>query len=289
MPTPPPPGQLQSHSKAPAVRQQTQQVPDTAKGQMLAQIMQRKRREVARRRGRRPMRTVVQLAERQLPARDFLAALAVPGLSLIAEIKKASPSRGLIRADFHPADHAIAYAAGGAACLSVLTDEAGFRGDDVHLQAARAACDLPILRKDFMWDPYQVVEARALGADAILIIMAVVDDDRARDLFDTAREWNMTVLVEVHDAHELQRAIALGARLIGVNNRDLRSFETRLDTFETLAPQAPPGTVLVAESGIATPQDAARMHAAGANAILVGESLMRQPDLTAATQHLLGC
>ncbi len=254
----------------------------------LTAIMARKREEVAVRQAQRPLAEVDDAARATPTPRGFAAAVSAPDLSLIAEIKHASPSRGIIRPDFDPPAHARAYAEGGASCLSVLTDGPGFGGADEHLQAARAATPLPILRKDFMWDPYQIAEARALGADAILLILAVLDDARARDLLAAAADYGLDVLTEVHDRDELDRAAGLGARLIGVNNRDLRTFTTELTTFETLAPHAPSGAVLVAESGVSTPADAARMAQAGARAILVGESLMRQADLTAAARALMG-
>lgn len=258
---------------------------------MLRAIMARKRDEVAARQARTPLAAVQDRARAMAPPRGFRDALARAaadaGLALIGEIKKASPSKGLIRADFDPAAHALAYARGGAACLSVLTDGPGFQGDDAHVRAARTAADLPILRKDFVSDAYQVWEARALGADAVLLILAVLDDERAAMLGACAAELGLDVLAEVHDEAELERAAALGFRLIGVNNRDLTRFVTDLATFERLAPRAPADTLLVAESGIATPEDAARMANAGAAALLVGESLMRAADPGAAAAGLL--
>lgn len=259
---------------------------------VLNSILAYKRDEVAARRADRPLADVEARAREADPPRGFADALRraarTGGFALIAEIKKASPSRGLIRADFDPPALATAYETGGAACLSVLTDGPSFQGDDAHLSAARAAVSLPALRKDFVVDPYQVVEARALGADAVLVIMAAVDDELAAELVETAREWRMDVLVECHDEAEIARALRLPAPLIGVNNRDLRTFQTRLETTERLAPLIPPGRRLVAESGIGATADLARLAAAGAGAFLVGESLMRQPDVAEATRRLLG-
>lgn len=211
-----------------------------------------------------------------------------PSPALICEIKKASPSKGIIREDFDPANIARAYQSGGAACLSVLTDGPGFQGSKVIFAEVRNATDLPLLRKDFMIDPLQVREARAMGADAILVILAMTDDTVSKRLIDEAEQLGMDVLVETHDESELQRAIDLGATMIGVNNRDLRTFDTTLATFERLAPFVPSGALLVAESGIFTRDDIDRLAAAGAQAHLIGESLMRQTDVEAATRALRG-
>jgi len=258
---------------------------------VLARIAAYKRQEVAAKIARRSQDAIEDLAREASPPRGFRTALeraAAGGRpALIAEIKKASPSKGLIRADFDPPTLARAYAAGGAACLSVLTDGPSFQGDDSHVARARGACALPVLRKEFLVDPWQVAESRALEADAILVILAMVDDTLAGELLAEAARFGMDALVEVHDAEEMARAHALGAALVGLNNRDLRSFEVDLAVTERLAIEAPEGALLVAESGIFTPADVARVAEAGARAILVGESLMRQDDVAAATRTLL--
>jgi indole-3-glycerol phosphate synthase len=260
---------------------------------VLAGIAAYKREDVARRKTARPL-AEIEAAARAAPSepRGFRAALErahQPGrLALIAEIKKASPSRGLIRPDFDPPTLARAYEDGGAACLSILTDTPSFQGADDYLVVARMATGLPCLRKEFLVDPWQVPESRSLGADAILIILAMIDDALASDLMEAAAAHGMDALVEVHDAEEMARAAALKANLIGINNRDLRTFVTDLAVTEQLAAQAPPQALLVTESGIFTAMDAARLEAAGAKAMLVGESLMRQPDVKAATRALLG-
>lgn len=256
----------------------------------LDEICATKRQEVADRRALATVGDLDRAARNATPPRGFAAALATKaqdGFGLIAEIKKASPSKGLIRDDFRPAEHALAYQHGGAACLSVLTDAPYFQGHEDYLMDARAACDLPVLRKDFMVDPWQVAEARAIGADAILIIVAALDDTVMAEIEAAALERGMDVLVEVHDEAEMERAARLRSRLIGVNNRDLKTFRTDLATTERLVPLAPEGALLVGESGIATHADCQRLADAGVRCFLVGESLMRQHDVTAATRALL--
>ncbi|MDE2514533.1 MAG: indole-3-glycerol phosphate synthase TrpC [Rhodospirillales bacterium] len=249
--------------------------------------------EVARRKAERPLEALqAEVAALRDPPRGFGEALkqaaAMGRPALIAEIKRASPSGGLIRADFSPATLARAYRAGGAVCLSVLTDAPYFQGSPEHLKEARAAVDLPVLRKDFILDPWQVYESRAMGADCILLILAALTDDAAREMTALARALDMDVLVEVHDQSELDRALSLETRLVGINNRNLKTLKTDLATTERLAPQVAPDRILIAESGIGNHADLKRLCAAGAQAFLVGESLLRQPDVTRAVQTLLG-
>jgi len=258
---------------------------------ILETIAAYKRAEVRTRRAATPQGAIEAQARSQTAPRGFRAALERghhPGrLALIAEIKKASPSKGVIRADFDPPAHAAAYERGGASCLSVLTDSPSFQGADAHLAAARAATELPCLRKEFLIDPWQVAESRALGADAVLVILALVDDPLASELIAEARRHSLDVLVETHDASEVRRAVSLGADLIGVNNRDLRTFVTDLAVTELLAAEIPRGALIVTESGVFSPTDVARLERVGAKAMLVGESLMRARDIESATRALL--
>jgi len=256
----------------------------------LVEICETKRGHVSERKAAVPFSDLEAHARAQSPPRGFRAALdrkAATGYGLIAEIKKASPSKGLIRADFDPPAHAHAYEAGGAACLSILTDVPYFQGSDEYLIAVRAACTLPCLRKDFMIDPWQVTEARALGADAILIIVAALSDGQMAEIEAAAIVYGMDVLVEVHDASELERAFALSSRLIGVNNRDLRDFTVDFARTYELVGQAPAGCTFVAESGLGTKADLDAMAEHGVRCFLVGEALMRQDDVEAATRQLL--
>ncbi|MFO7172401.1 MAG: indole-3-glycerol phosphate synthase TrpC [Bacillota bacterium] len=266
---------------------------------ILERILAAKAEEVARARAAVPLAEVRAAAAAAPPPRDFAAALARPRhlgdrpgavpVAVIAEVKRASPSRGVIRRDFDPAAIARAYARAGASAISVLTDAPFFQGHLDHLRAVRQAVDLPLLRKDFILDPYQVYEARAAGADAVLLIAAALGDaGPIRALRELAEDLGMAALVEVHTPAELEMALAAGARIVGINNRDLRTFETRLETTLELAGQVPPEVLLVSESGIRTPEDCRRVAAAGARAVLVGEQLMRQPDPGAALLELVG-
>lgn len=257
---------------------------------ILAKICSATREEVARRKALRTVTALDAVAARQTPPRGFRQALdvmAASGFALVAEVKKASPSKGLIREDFFPSQHARSYEQGGAACLSVLTDQAFFQGHDDYLIAARAACALPVLRKDFMVDPWQVVEARAIGADAILIIMAAVDDGLAGELEAAAVERGMDVLVEAHDEAELDRALKLKSRLLGVNNRNLKDFTVDFARTYELVSRAPKGCTFVAESGLSSHVDLVAMSEHGVRCFLVGEALMRQCDIEGATRMLL--
>lgn len=259
---------------------------------ILQRILARKREEIAERKSRKPLERLRDEARAADPPRGFVNALATRiakgQAAVIAEIKKASPSRGVLRPEFFPAEIARSYASHGAACLSVLTDRDFFQGADEYLQQARAACSLPVLRKDFTIDPYQIVEARALGADCILLIVAALDDAQLRDLTAVAAETGIDVLVEVHDVAELQRALALDLRLIGINNRNLRTFETTLRTTLDLLASIPPDRLVVTESGILAPEDVATMRSHGVHGFLVGEAFMKAPEPGLELRRLFG-
>lgn len=258
---------------------------------VLVEICDRKRAHVAKMKTRRPLSAVTDAAAGASPTRGFHAklvhAVSKGGYGLIAEVKRASPSKGLIRPDFDPATIARAYERGGASCLSVLTDSPYFSGADDHLAAARAVVSLPVLRKDFMVDPYQIVESRALGADCVLLIMAALDDGLARELESLAHAHNMDALIEVHDEDELERALKLSSPLVGINNRNLKTLKTDTATTLRLAPLVPADRTVVCESGLGNADDLARMAEADARCFLIGESLMRQTDIEAATVDLL--
>ncbi len=258
---------------------------------ILRRIESYKRREIAEAKVRMPFKTLERQAREHDPPRGFIRAIERKRdenrIAIIAEIKKASPSKGLIRVDFNPSALAKAYEAGGAACLSVLTDGPSFQGSLADLEAARKAVPMPALRKDFLFDPYQVYEARANGADCILIIMACVDDATAKALNAAAHDLRMDVLAEVHNEEELDRALALETRLLGINNRDLRTFDVSLATTERLARRVPKDRIVVSESGISTHEDCVRLEKCGVTTFLVGESLMKQQDVTEATRRLI--
>lgn len=255
---------------------------------VLANIARYKAEEVAALKARTSIEALREQAKALTAPRGFHAVLRKPGPSLIAEIKKASPSKGIIREDFDPVSIARSYERGGASCLSVLTDGPGFQGSEQIFRDVRKVTSLPMLRKDFMLEPIQIAESAAMGADAILVILAMIDDKTARTLMDEAENLGLDALVETHDESEIDRAVSLGATLIGINNRDLRSFHTTLDTFEPLARRVPTGVTLIAESGIFTSDDILRLTQDGADGFLVGESLMRQDDVEGAVQGLLG-
>jgi indole-3-glycerol phosphate synthase len=257
---------------------------------ILDEIRAYKLADIAARKEARPLATIEAAAREAPPLRDFVEALRrafARGYGLVAEIKKASPSKGLIRADFDPAALAAAYEKGGATCLSVLTDGPSFQGDDSHLAQARAATSLPILRKDFLYDPWQVAESRALGADCILIILASVSEAQAAELESAAAAWGMAALIEVHTAEDLDRAKLMKSPLVGINNRDLNTFVTDLETTKRLARGVPADRLIVSESGLATRQDLAQIARYGVRCFLIGETLMREPNVEAATRELL--
>jgi indole-3-glycerol phosphate synthase len=255
---------------------------------ILDDIVRAKREEIAEHRRKRPLEALTDAELYRAPRRGFGAALAAPGRAIIAEVKKASPSRGVIRADFDAVKIARAYAQAGARAISVLTDAPFFQGSLAYLEAIRHVVDQPLLRKDFLVDPYQLHEARAFGADAVLLITTILSEEALRDLASLAAALGLDALVEVHSAGELERAARCEAKLLGINNRDLRTFVTRLEVTESLAPLAPPGATVVAESGFKTVADLERLEAAGVRAFLIGESLMAAPDPGAALRGLLG-